>query len=121
MNVNELYLSNARPPKLVKKLAGYKQQDQRFDIYSASHFITMDSVLEKLVAARMKCTHCLSEMLLDYSARDMRQWTLDRIDNRYGHNSDNVVVCCLQCNLKRRNTNLEKFRFTKQLKLIKVS
>ena len=120
MNVNELYLSNARPACLVKKMRGYKKQDDRFEIYSAAHFIPTETVLEKLVAARMKCTHCFADMLFEYAARDMRQWTLDRIDNRYGHNTDNVVVCCLECNLKRRNVNLEKFRFTKQLKIKKM-
>jgi hypothetical protein len=30
------------------------------------------------------------------------------------------VIACLNCNIKRRNTNSNKFLFTKQLNLIKV-
>ena len=32
-----------------------------------------------------------------------------------GHNSKNVVIACLQCNLKRRRTNKDAFMFTKNL------
>ena len=51
--------------------------------------------------------------------RDKKQWTLDRIDNSVGHNSDNVIISCLECNLKRRTTEMDRFTFTKQLKIKK--
>ena len=51
--------------------------------------------------------------------RDKQQWTLDRIDNDLGHNNENVKIACLECNLKRRRINMEKFLFTKQLNIIK--
>ena len=38
-----------------------------------------------------------------------------------GHNKDNIVLSCLNCNLKKRRTSNEKFLFTKQLNLIKQS
>jgi hypothetical protein len=47
------------------------------------------------------------------------QWTLDRLDNSIGHHDDNVVICCLKCNLKKRRMDDEKFKFTKQLRVIK--
>ena len=31
------------------------------------------------------------------------QWTLDRIDNNIGHSKENVVICCLKCNLKEEH------------------
>jgi hypothetical protein len=49
-------------------------------------------------------------MLILYDmSRESRQWTVDRIDNDKGHNMDNYHLACLECNLKRRRTNDEKF------------
>ena len=46
----------------------------------------------------------------------MNQWTLDRINNDIGHFKDNVVICCLRCNLKKGTKNDEHFKFAKQMK-----
>ena len=106
--------------RIARKVGGYKKQDEKFNIYSAKHSITSDDVKKMMLECNMHCTHCLAPMLAEYKARDAKQWTVDRIDNLMGHNTGNVVLCCLQCNLKRRNTPMEKFRFTKQLQIIKV-
>ena len=60
-------------------------------------------------------------LILSKKVRDQQQWTLDRIDNSLGHHKDNVVISCLQCNLKRRTTEIDRFTFTKQLKITKLS
>ena len=106
--------------RIKRKVAGYKKQDEKFEIYSAKHSITVDQVKSMMEECGMKCTHCLCTMLAEYGARDPKQWTVDRIDNTMGHNVGNVVLCCLQCNLKRRNTTMTKFRFTKQLQIVKT-
>lgn len=98
-----------------KKLNGYKSQDEKVEIYSKHYFITADQVLEKLVACQYKCYYCNMDVKIEYTTRDMEQWTLDRIDNRMGHNTDNVLISCLGCNLKRRNRTVEKFLITKRL------
>ena len=51
--------------------------------------------------------------------REPFQWTLDRIDNDDNHNKDNVVIACLDCNLKRRRRDADKFYFTKNLTIKK--
>ena len=51
--------------------------------------------------------------------REKKQWTLDRLDNDQGHNRDNVVICCLECNLKKGTMDDEKFKFAKQMRIIK--
>ena len=77
-------------------------------------------MVQKLVESKLKCYYCKSEMTLIYEkVRQMNQWTLDRIDNSLGHNGDNVLISCLECNLKRRNTSKDKFLFTKQLNIKK--
>ena len=45
--------------------------------------------------------------------------SLDRIDNKKGHNKFNTVCACLKCNLERRTKNSKKFLFTKKMNLIK--
>ena len=49
----------------------------------------------------------------------MEQWSLDRIDNDYGHNHDNVVISCLECNLKRRCIDMNKYKESKKFRYIK--
>ena len=65
-------------------------------------FITYDEIIEKLVLSKLKCYYCRCECLLMYkNVREKKQWTLDRINNNIGHHKNNVVICCLECNLKK--------------------
>ncbi len=102
------------------KIGGYRSQDKRKSLFSASDFVTYEKVLEKLVLSKLRCHYCKACMLLLYSdRRDARQWTLDRIDNAVGHSSSNTVIACLGCNLQRRCTDDKKFLFTKRMRIIK--
>ena len=68
----------------------------------------------------MKCYYCNCKMSLLYEyVREEKQWTVDRIDNNFGHNNNNIVIACLHCNLRRRCIYHEKFVFTKQLNIVK--
>jgi len=114
-NMHELILS-----QLDKKIAGYKQQDVLKKIYDAEKLIKINEVVAKLVNCGLKCFYCKNEVQVLYKVvREMQQWTLDRIDNDKGHFSDNVEISCLECNLKRKKQNSEKFLFTKQIKIIR--
>ena len=105
---------------LKKKISGYKAQDVRKNILLPLKFITYEILLQKLVESKLKCYYCKKEMALIYeNVRQMNQWTLDRINNNLGHNSDNVLISCLECNLKRKDIDKDKFLFTKQLKIKK--
>lgn len=68
----------------------------------------------------MQCHYCREKTFLLYDlVREMNQWTLDRINNDVGHNIENVLISCLECNLKRRRTGKDDFLFTKQLNIVK--
>ena len=104
-----------------KKIAGYKSQDIKKKIYDETKIINLNEVMYKLSNCQLKCYYCIRQMKILYKmARDSQQWTIDRIDNSQGHNTDNIVLCCLECNLKRRLQPSEKFLFTKQLKIVKA-
>lgn len=106
---------------LERKIKSYKNQDVVKKIYDVEKFITYDECLEKLVVSKLRCNYCRQECLFMYeNVRENKQWTLDRIDNNIGHNKDNVVICCLKCNLKRGTIDDKKFKFTKQMCIIKT-
>lgn len=122
--VNMLYLnekfkgSNIILSELKNKINSYKNQDKKKKILK--EVINIEELLEKLVISKLSCYYCKMKCLLMYdNIREMRQWTLDRLDNDIGHNKDNIVICCLKCNLKRRTMNDEDFKFIKQMKIIK--
>jgi len=50
--------------------------------------------------------------------RDPKQWTLERKDNSLGHTNDNVVLACLNCNIKRKCMHMERYEMTKLLEHI---
>lgn len=104
-----------------RKIYGYKQQDLIKKLFNESEFITIESVINKMVECELKCYYCSTEMNVLYDiSREMKQWTVDRIDNDLGHNLTNYYLACLECNLKRRRRSDDKFLFTKQMKLVKV-
>jgi hypothetical protein len=106
--------------ELDKKIKCYKQQDIIKKKYDELELITIHSILKKLSDCNMICFYCKCEVYVLYeNVRELNQWTVDRIDNSLGHNNDNFVISCLNCNIKRRNVNSDKFLFTKQLNLVK--
>jgi len=107
--------------ELDRKLSGYKQQDIKKEIYNVHFFITYDDIVEMLVASKLKCHYCRSNMKIIYKlVRDNQQWSLDRIDNDYGHTKENTIICCLKCNLQRRCINKDKFEFTKKMTIVRT-
>jgi hypothetical protein len=103
-----------------KKISSYKQQDITKKILDTENFIDFDCVINKMIECELKCRYCKCEMSVLYDiTREMKQWSVDRIDNDKGHNWDNFHLACLECNLKRRRRTDEKFLFTKQLNIVK--
>ena len=126
-NIQKLYLHNTCDnvdiftSQLKQKLNGYKKQDEVKLRLNKDKFMDMDTLVELLVASKLKCHYCKDKLYVLYDKMyDRTQWTLDRIDNGIGHNGDNCVVSCLKCNVQRRVMDDEKFRFTKQMKICKV-
>ena len=106
--------------ELERKIKSYRAQDIKKNKLNEEKLIKMDECIDKLVLSKMKCYYCTEDMLLVYeNVREPKQWTLDRIDNSKGHITENVVISCLDCNLKRRTMSDKKFKFSKQMKIIK--
>jgi len=106
--------------QIERKLQGYRAQDIEKKILNEGGLVKMANVLDLLNECEMKCHYCKMPVFVLYEmARENCQWTLDRIDNKVGHNCGNVLVSCLQCNLKRRCLNKDKFLMGKEMKIFK--
>jgi hypothetical protein len=102
------------------KISAYKQQDIVKKVFTYEEFITFGYVKQMILECKLCCHYCKGDMLILYeNVREMKQWSLDRINNFLGHNADNVVISCLKCNLNRRNLNADKFLFTKQMTIVR--
>jgi hypothetical protein len=98
------------------KICSYKQQDILKKKLDETNFVSFNEVIKLLQDCSLKCHYCSEEVYILYErVREMKQWSLDRIDNSIGHNIGNLVIACLDCNLKRRRTNKDAFMFTKNL------
>ena len=109
-------LTNFIVSHIKTKMSSYKHQDILKNIFLETDFVTFDYIIDLLNTCNMKCHYCACETYLLYEfVREMKQWSLDRINNDIGHNKGNLVIACLECNLKRRRTNKDAFFMTKNL------
>jgi hypothetical protein len=105
-----------------QKISGYKHQDEVKKIYDEEKFINFNYVLKLLIDSGLLCYYCKNGIKLFYElVREPCQWSLDRIDNKFGHNRENLFVSCLSCNLRRKTMYHERFAFTKQMKIDKIN
>jgi hypothetical protein len=107
--------------QIKRKISSYKSQDINKKRYEQDKFISFQEVLLLMNKEEIKCYYCKCYMFILYEfARENKQWSLDRIDNDLGHNTDNIVLSCLECNLKKRKIRKESFLFTKNLKIVQT-
>ena len=102
------------------KICSYKQQDIVKKKLNEEQFVTFEEVVELLKICGLTCHYCSEHVFILYEkVRETKQWSLDRINNDIGHNSGNLVIACLECNLKRRRTNKDAFMFTKNMVIVR--
>jgi len=124
-NINNINKEDEKASQIMikqieKKITGYKQQDIDKKNLNNEKIINLKCIIDKLIDTEIKCYYCKCEMFILYeNVRESKQWSVDRINNDIGHNNDNFVLACLECNLKRRCKSSDKFLFTKQLNIIR--
>ena len=108
--------------QIKSKISSYAGQDKDKKLYCPEKFVTLTNVIELMKSSNMICYYCKEETQLMYEyVREPKQWTLERLDNSYGHNNDNVVISCLSCNLRRRTMASERYIKTKEMaKIVKL-
>ena len=117
-NNNDVYKKILK--QIQSKINGYKNQDKKKNIFSSDKFVDVDFILNLLKENEFKCYYCKNNVKILYKlVRESTQWSIERINNEFGHNKDNVTIACLDCNLKRKTMYHERFKFTKQLNIVK--
>lgn len=107
--------------EIKKKHSSYKSQDKQKHKYDETQHITIQEIVEKMIACSFKCYYCNKDMLLTYNKKkEGLQWTLERLNNNLGHYRDNTCIACLKCNLGRRTENHEYYKKGKTMILQKV-
>ena len=98
------------------KIRSYKEQDLKKNKYDSCKFVTIEFILYKFKESKMICFYCNepTKILYEY-VREPKQWTVERLNNEFGHNCDNIEIACLSCNLRRRTMHFERYLTTKQI------
>jgi RNase P subunit RPR2 len=108
--------------QLNNKISGYRSQDIHKNLFDVDLFIDTRTVIELLYESKLKCFYCKENVKILYEfVREPMQWSLDRLNNKWGHNKNNVVIACLSCNLKRKTMYHERYAFTKQMNIVKTA
>jgi hypothetical protein len=123
-NINKLYFNEhinqekLYKRELNKKINNYKNQDVQKNLLTT--VISLDETVEKLVASKLQCHYCKDNCFIVYKdVLEKKQWTLDRIDNDKGHRNDNVVICCLECNIRRGRMDCDRFKQGKSIRIVR--
>ena len=97
-----------------RKIAMYRTQDEKMGRVTEDN-ASPEEVVRLLHKSKLTCNYCLCLTEMFAAPRSPNSWTLDRKENHISHTIQNVVVCCLKCNLNKRRRDTEKYRFAKQL------
>ncbi len=116
-NTSKIYIQGIN-----KKISSYRSQDINKSKFDANLFIDYQFIIEKLFNCKLECFYCKKKVMIIYPiVRESSQWSLERIDNNFGHNKNNVEIACLTCNLKRRTMYHQKYISSQKFgKLIKI-
>ena len=108
--------------QIKRKISGYLGQDRDKNLVDKEKFVNTQDVIGLFKTSKMICYYCKERTEIMYEfVREPKQWTLERLDNSFGHNRDNVVISCLSCNLRRRTMAKERYLQTKAMsKIIKI-
>jgi len=103
------------------KWYGYRTQDHDKTLFDEVQFVSEREISELLIKCNLNCFYCRKPIQLFYEyVREPLQWTVERIDNAFGHNRGNVEIACLRCNIRRRTMYHERFIMTKQMTITKM-
>jgi hypothetical protein len=119
-NITNTNICNMIQQQIHQKISGYRSQDILKNLFVENLFVDFAKVLDLMIESQNNCYYCKKCVHVLYeNVREPKQWTLERIDNDFGHNKTNLVIACLECNLRRRTMHQDRYVFTKQMNIVK--
>jgi len=94
------------------KITNYKRQDKEAKRNITDKYIDESEIKYLLIQNKFRCEYCRKDITSN--------WTLDRIDNNYAHESRNCVVSCYQCNTSRSNRSYITFKKEKMMECYEI-
>ena len=79
-----------------------RHNDKKFNRFDSDHFIDTD-FLKGLIEDYEKCFYQDCKVKMQYTEYGSNMATIERLDNTKGHTKSNCVLCCLECNLKKKS------------------
>lgn len=105
--------------QLQRKKYGYRAQDTMKTLFKSDVFITTTQIITLLYQCKLECFYCKHKVDVLYeNVRYGKQWSLERINNHYGHNWGNVEIACLECNVRRKTMHYERYVKTKEMAVV---
>ncbi|KAA6366738.1 MAG: hypothetical protein EZS28_037735, partial [Streblomastix strix] len=92
------------------KVESYIEQDSKKDRDSSNNVTIDDYDYYKEIFKNQRCHMCNARFIWK------NRPTLDRIDNSKGHSKDNVIPCCLYCNVCKANRDEKQMKLMIQLR-----
>jgi len=89
----------------IKRFNGYRTQDKEAD---REFDMTITSVNDLLRKQKFMCTFCYCQLTKETAS-------VDRINNSIGHQDDNIMISCINCNVARKDMSISGFRHKKLL------
>jgi hypothetical protein len=84
-----------------QKLYGHRRTDRNKGLYDEKKHIDFLHIRDLRIVQKNLCYYCNIYMVDLHKKNEM--FSIDRIDNKQGHNKDNCILACWRCNSYRGN------------------
>ena len=95
---------NLLKSKVNTKIKAHKDFDNKHGLSCKNEQVVDYKWFKKqLDTQNKKCHYCSAEMKTVYGPLDSKQFSIDRINDNFGHVKQNCVLSCLGCNRSKTN------------------
>lgn len=90
---------DSRDVTIKHMVSSSKQGDKIHNRYDETKFVDYKFMDDLITKSNNKCCYCCKTM--NFDKRNPLLATIERINNSFGHNKDNVKIACFTCNISK--------------------